>query len=252
MPASAVLYFRLRALLRPFGLLLGAIIAVAGCGEQPRHGEPSATGSTASRPGGAGPGIGIGFAYGDSTAPVTVYEFSDFGCRYCAEFAAQTLPALEREFIAPGRVRWMFVPVASGAYPHGEAAARAAFCGASQERFWEMHHVLYERQRAWTSRRDPDPLLLAYAEEIGLDGARFEACYHGEEVRSRLAETGRTALLFGVRAYPSFFVGGRLIEGALATDAFRGVLTRALSAVAQAPGGTPQPGLRDGAGGNDS
>jgi len=231
MPAPAVLYFLSRARLRSFGLLLGGVIAASGCEEPSRHEASPSTVQPALRPGREAPGIGIGYAYGDSTAPLTVYEFSDFGCRYCAEFAARTLPVLEREFIVSGRIRWMFVPVASGAYPNGEAAARAAVCGGFQERFWEMHHALYERQRAWTSRGDPDPLLLAYAGEIGLDMARFEACYRGEEVRSMLAKTGRTALLFGVRAYPSFFVGGRLIEGALVTDTFRGVLARALSAM---------------------
>lgn len=162
----------------------------------------------------------MGYARGDSAAALTVYEFSDFGCRYCAEFASRTMPRLEREFISSGSVRWVFVPVASGAFPNGEEAALAAICADAQDRFWPMHHLLFERQAAWTVPRDPAPHFLAYAAELGLDATRFDSCYEGEEARSALRGANRAALLFGVRAYPSFFVGGRLVEGALAADVF--------------------------------
>ncbi len=214
------------------------IATLAGCGDPPARVDPPASEAAVLRHGGtsAAPGAGAGYAYGDSTAPLTVYEFSDFGCRYCAEFASRTMPLLEREFIASGQVRWIFVPVPSGAYPNGEQAARAAVCAGFQERFWEMHDVLFQEQSAWTSPRDPFPLLLEYAADLGMDPARFESCYRGDEVGGLLAQASRTALLFGVRAYPSFFVGGRLVEGALAADAFRSVLIRALPAPEQGSG----------------
>ena len=72
-------------------------------------------------------------AKGSATAPVTVYEMSDFQCPYCRQFALETFRAIEKEYIVPGKVRWVFVnfPLTS---IHGNAvgAARTALCASRQ------------------------------------------------------------------------------------------------------------------------
>lgn len=168
----------------------------------------------------------LGFELGAPDAPLTIYEFSDFGCRYCAEFARTTFPVLEREFLANGTVRWIFIPVASGAYPNGAEAAYAASCAG--ERFWDFQRILYEDQTRWTAVRNPEPLFLGYAEGVALPLEEFRECYAGEEVRAIVARSSRAALLFGVRAYPSFHLGGRLVEGALDVNHFRNLLLQML------------------------
>lgn len=204
-----------------------ALLLLAGCAEAAPEAPEY---ESAARSGGVEPGIfrGAGYARGDSLAPITVYEFSDFGCRYCAEFARATLPTLEAEFIAQGKVRWIFIPVASGAYPNGAEAAYAAICAG--DHFWEMQPLLLERQREWMARPDPAPLFASYLAELGFSGEEFEACYQGTETRAAVSRASRLALLFSVRAYPSFYVGGRLIEGALNAKNFSAMLSRLLAA----------------------
>lgn len=214
-----------------------ALLLLAGCAEVAPE-RLTEFGSVA-RSGGSEPQIirGVGYARGDSLAPVTVYEFSDFACRSCAEFSRTSFPALEAEFIAQGRVRWIFIPVASGAYPNGAEAAHAAICAG--DRFWEMQPLLLDRQREWMGRPDPAPLFASYIAELGLSGEEFEACYQGVEARAALSRASRLALLFSVRAYPSFHVGGRLVEGALDARSFRAVLSRLLVAERADPPAPP-------------
>jgi cytochrome c biogenesis protein CcmG, thiol:disulfide interchange protein DsbE len=172
----------------------------------------------------------IGYSRGAEDAPVRVYEFSDFGCPFCGMFAMGTYPALHEEFVATGKVRWTYVPFVMGMFRNGAESARAAECAAEQERFWEMHDLLYERQNEWKASRGPARLLHGYAVQLGLDEGRFAACYRQDRGAARTAINNRAADALRVRATPSFFINGRLVEGALPEEQFR----RLLSSLAEA------------------
>src|SRR5687768_8294750 len=63
---------------------------------------------------------GVGYDRGDPKAPVVMVEFSDFGCPYCAKHARETFPALERDFIATGKLFYKHVPFVMGMFPNGD------------------------------------------------------------------------------------------------------------------------------------
>src|ERR1700745_3350740 len=97
-----------------------------------------------------------------------IVEYGDYECPY----SRQAYRSIERvEAALGGGVRFAFrhFPLTE-IHPHALAASRAAEAAALQGRFWEMHELLYHRQKAL---EDED--LLAYADEIGLDRARFES-----------------------------------------------------------------------------
>lgn len=167
---------------------------------------------------------GIGHDLGDPSAPVTIVEFSDFGCPFCAMYATQTFPVLQKEFIETGKVFYKHVPFVMGMFPNGEQAARAAECAAEQEAFWPMHDRLYAGQRDWKGRRDPEGLLREYATVLKLDVARFSSCYRGDRRGARLSQHDQAARRLGIRATPTFFINGQQAEGALPLDVFRSVL----------------------------
>jgi protein-disulfide isomerase len=167
----------------------------------------------------------IGYSRGAEDAPVRVYEFSDFGCPFCGMFARGTCPALHEEFVATGKVSWTYVPFVMGMFRNGAESARAAECAAEQERFWEMHDLLYERQNEWKASRSAAQLFNGYAARLGLGEARFGSCYREDRGAARTAINNRAADALRVRATPSFFVNGRLVEGALPEEQFRRLLT---------------------------
>lgn len=170
---------------------------------------------------------GVGYDYGNPSASVVVVNFSDFGCPFCGSFARETQPSLDREFVATGKVFFKYVPFVMGMFPNGEQAARAGECAGDQGKFQAMHDRLYAEQKEWKSSRSPESILKKYAAGIGLDAARFAACYAGGTTHQRTALATDRADRLGIRATPTFYVNGYQIEGALPLEDFRRVLSRA-------------------------
>ncbi|MEO8335257.1 MAG: thioredoxin domain-containing protein [bacterium] len=172
----------------------------------------------------------IGYDRGDPSAPIVVVEFSDFGCPYCAEFALQTFPALDSQYIATGKVLFKYVPFLVGTFRNSAEATRAAECVAEQdaEKVWPMMTQVYESQAGWKARGSPDALLGTLARSVRADSTRFAGCY-ADQHTDALTKAGTDAADYvGVRVTPSFLVNQRPVQGALPLAEFRKVIDAAL------------------------
>ncbi len=154
-------------------------------------------------------------------APVTIVEYGDFQCPNCK----QAKPAIEivlRRF--PERVRFVYrhFPLME-VHPHALMAAEAAECAGAQGRFWEMHETLFEHQ----TRLDREHLL-RYADDLGLDVARFTSELDGEVYRQRVLEHRVGGERSGVRGTPGFFINGRIVDVSFGLQALRGAVEAAL------------------------
>jgi Na+/H+ antiporter NhaA len=138
---------------------------------------------------------------GPVDAPVTVVEYGDFECPYCGQ-AEPVIRELLRDF---GDVRyvWRHLPL-NDVHPHAQLAAEATEAAAAQGAFWPMHDMLLEHQGAL---RMSD--LIGYAEELGLDVARFSDDLRRRVGAKRVAEDVDGADLSGVTGTPTFFINGR-------------------------------------------
>jgi protein-disulfide isomerase len=169
---------------------------------------------------------------GPADAPVTIVAFSDFQCPYCAR-AVPTLQALMERY--PDRIRIFFRHHPLPFHPNAPRAALTAEAARDQlgdEGFWAMHDRLFAQQEAL----EPDDLL-ALAEESGLDMDRFRASVTDETVIARVERDEQLARRFGVLGTPTFFVNGRVIQGAQPLPVFVAAvddaLTRAQSEIAR-------------------
>jgi protein-disulfide isomerase len=143
---------------------------------------------------------------GPADAPVTLVEYGDFECPYCA--AAHVIVKKVREIMAD-QLRFVFrhFPLTQ-IHPHAEAAAEASEAAGAQGHFWEMHDVLYENQ----PKLDP-PHLLLFAEELGLDIKRFVRELQEEVYRERVRGDFLSGVRSGVNGTPSFFINGVRYDG---------------------------------------
>ena len=169
---------------------------------------------------------------GDADAPITIIEFSDFQCPFCARFSSQTLPSIQEEYIDKGLVKLVYrdFPL-NHIHPNAAVTALAAECADDQGGFKGMHDILFEKQGEW-SRAGPEDiigLLSGYASDTGIDAAEFEECVvmgtHVEDIRGDL-EDGRA---YGVTGTPGFFIGNDdvgyvSVEGAQPYDVFKRVI----------------------------
>jgi len=143
---------------------------------------------------------------GPCDADLTLVEYADFECPYCG----QAEPII-RELLADfGDIRyvWRHLPLRD-VHPHAQIAAEAAEVAARQGAFWAMHDLLLDHQ---VSLLTTD--LVGYAEQLGLDVARFTSDLRAHAGAARVAQDVASADLSGVSGTPTFFLNGRRHHGA--------------------------------------
>ena len=161
---------------------------------------------------------------GSASAPVTVYEISDFQCPFCATFALETMPVLEREYVQTGRVRWVFVNLPLSMHRNAVPAAELAMCAARQGRFWPVHDLLFATQERWAGLAEPGRLFLQLADSAGVDRDSVTACVRAAATREIVRADAEGAVRSGARSTPSFYIEGGILVGAQPAEVFRAVL----------------------------
>lgn len=174
---------------------------------------------------------------GDPDAPITIIEFSDYQCPFCARFYVQTLPLIMEEYIEQGKVNLVYrdFPIQSS-HPNAMPAAVAAECANEQGKYWEYHDMLFERQQVWSNLEIGVAVATfkQFATEIELEQGEFDSCLDNgkylEEIRNDLND-GRD---YGVDGTPGFFVGNNQIgyvklSGAQPFESFKQVIDSQLN-----------------------
>ncbi len=164
-------------------------------------------------------------AKGPASAPVTVYEMSDFQCPYCRQFALETFRTLEREYISTGKVRWVFVnfPLTS-IHANAVGAAGTALCAGKQGAFWPVHDLLYQYQDTWAPLKEPGPFFLSLADSTGISKPKLLECVKAPGTESEIRYEAEGAERAGASSTPSFYIEGGLLTGAHPLPVFRQVL----------------------------
>ena len=173
---------------------------------------------------------------GNMDAEITIIEFSDFQCPFCARFHVQTLPTIMDEYINKGTVKLVFrdFPIQS-IHPNALPASVAAECANEQKKFKEMHDVLFEKQNEWSNQNIESVMntFSQYASDLGLEEKAFDSCLKNgkyiEEIQKDL-DDGRT---YGISGTPGFFIGNDQIgfielKGAQPFENFKKVIDNQL------------------------
>jgi protein-disulfide isomerase len=167
-------------------------------------------------------------ARGPADAAVTIVEFSDFQCPFCARgyqiLEEQVMPAYE------GKVRLFFkhLPLKS-IHPWAEGAAVATECAAEQrpEAFWTLYHGIFKAQRE-LNLDNLKAKVAALAKDAGLDEAAFVRCVEGKTTLPRIEKDLAEAAAVGATSTPTFFINGRRLEGAQPFENFRAIIDEEL------------------------
>ncbi|TVQ76632.1 MAG: hypothetical protein EA369_09950 [Bradymonadales bacterium] len=160
--------------------------------------------------------VGPSATKGPDNAPITLVEFSDFGCGFCGR-AIPTLKELEKLY--EGRIRFVFKHLPMTFAELSTPAHIAAMAAQEQGKFWEFHAKAFANQRALNEEN-----IQKWAQEIGLDMARFERDRKKPEFAQRLEQNQAFARANGVNGTPAFFVNGVLIMGAQPVEEFQKVI----------------------------
>jgi protein-disulfide isomerase len=188
-----------------------------------------------------------GNSMGDPNAPVQIVEFSDFQCPFCKRYHMETESLLVKHYVETGMVHFTYRSMGNfisqiRGYENTESrdAALAAYCAADQDKFWEMHDMLFANNRdvenagSFTSRR-----LSEIAKSSGLDMFVFLECFDSGKYNDRVQQDHDDAISVGIQGIPSFMVTyevqgeikSLLIEGAQPYHAFQQTLDQILEEI---------------------
>lgn len=159
---------------------------------------------------------------GPADAPITIVEFSDFECPFCAR-AEGTVKEVLAAY--PNQIRLVYRDYPLPNHAQAPKAAEAAHCAADQGKYWEMHGKLF----AAGGNLQVDSLK-TYAKDLGLDAGKFDKCLDSGEKAAVVAGHRQAGEEAGVNGTPAFFVNGRLLSGAQPLDEFKKLIDRELQA----------------------
>jgi protein-disulfide isomerase len=179
--------------------------------------------------------VGKSPSKGNPRAAVTIIEFSDFSCPFCSR-VKPTIAHLLQDYPNDVRVVFKQLPVVA-ARRGAELAAPASLAAHEQGKFWEYHDKLFANQNALDRAS-----LERYAQEIGLDMAKFRAALDSGKFTAQIEADRKAAMTAGIGGTPSFLINGRKIVGAQPVEAFKAVIQEELEA-------SKLPQVRAGAGG---
>ncbi|MCI0573808.1 MAG: DsbA family protein [Myxococcaceae bacterium] len=162
---------------------------------------------------------------GKKTAPITIVAYSDFQCPFCSR-AVPTLKELETRYGDKVQIAFKHLPL--GFHANAKPAAEASMAAHEQGKFWEYHDKLFANQRQLDRAS-----LEKYAQELGLNMAKFKAALDSGKFASYVDTDAREANSVGATGTPTFVINGRMLVGAQPVDAFARVIDEELSKAAK-------------------
>jgi len=176
---------------------------------------------------------------GNDDATVTIVEYSDYQCPFCARHYRDVMPILQKEYIDTGKLKFVMRenPIES-IHKNAKKASIAALCAGEQDKYWEMHNLLFDNQRELGVDN-----LKSFAGTIGLDTGSFNECLDGNKTVGQLRKDMASGAKLGMRGTPGFFVGLTdqsdpdkvevtvFLRGAKSIDAFKASIDELLDSV---------------------
>jgi protein-disulfide isomerase len=158
---------------------------------------------------------------GNAAAPITIVEFSDYQCPFCAR-VNPTLAKVRETY--GDKVKIVFKDYPLPNHPQAPKAAEAARCAGEQKKYWEMHDAMFANQRALEV-----PALKQTARAIGIEGAAFDQCLDSGKYAATVRSGAELGEKMGVNSTPTLYVNGRPLIGAMPFENFKAIIDEELA-----------------------
>jgi len=163
---------------------------------------------------------------GSEDAPVTIIEWSDYECPFCAKFYSQTLDQIKSQYVETGKVKFVYRDFPLSFHPQAEPAAIAANCAGEQGKYFEFHNKIFDNGGA-TGKSSID--YKKWVQEFGLDVATWEQCLNDPAQKAEIAKDIQDGVSAGIQGTPGFLINGNLVSGAQPFSVFQQVIEAELN-----------------------
>lgn len=147
--------------------------------------------------------IGPSPVKGDTNATVTMIEYSDYQCPFCARHYREVMPTLQRDYIDTGKLKFVMRenPIPS-LHRNATNASIAALCAGNQEQYWGMHDLIFDNQKELDLAN-----LKKLASTLDLDTNQFNDCLDNKKTETQVNRDVASGTRLGMRGTPGFFLG---------------------------------------------
>lgn len=156
---------------------------------------------------------------------VTLVEFGDFQCPACGAYEP-----IVRQITAQNptilKVVFKHFPLTQ-IHSNALLAAKATEAASLQGKFWEMHDILYDKQKEWSGGLNARDFIMGYATTLGLDTAKFAADLNNKEIEDKIVAEYKEGAALGVQGTPTFFINGKKIDNPQSVEAFNQIIKNA-------------------------
>jgi protein-disulfide isomerase len=160
-----------------------------------------------------------GRTVGSPSAPVTLDEWEDFQCTACGRFSETVEPSIVGRFLSSGEIKMTYHDYFVIG-PESIDASTAARCAGDQGKFWEYHGWVFANQngenQGWFSRER----LAAIAGQVGVDEAKWSACYDSGAARTAATAEADQGKQLGLNSTPTLMIGGKILKFTTADDLY--------------------------------
>jgi len=157
---------------------------------------------------------------GKADAPITLVEFTDYQCPFCARHFTNTYGQIKTNYVDTGKVKYVTRDYPLGFHPHAQKSAEAAECANKQDKFAEMHNKLFSTQATWSGLADAVPTFKQYAKELKLNTSEFDSCLDSGEMAAEVAADQADGAASGIDGTPGFWILGPNGESQKISGAF--------------------------------
>lgn len=164
---------------------------------------------------------------GNPEAPVTLVEFGDFQCPFCARFFQTTEREIIDKYVKTGKARLVYrdFPI-TAIHNEAQKAAEAAECADEQDKFWSYHDMLYQRQSELGLQN-----YKKWAVDLGLNANQFNQCLDSDKYAVEVGKDLADGQAAGVGRTPTTFVNGRIVQGAVPFTQFQAIVEEELKKI---------------------
>ena len=141
-------------------------------------------------------------------APVILVEMTDYQCPFCGRHVKKVMPEIMKNYVSTGKLKYVVRDFPLAFHKEAKKAAEAAHCAGKQGKYWEMHKLLFENQKALGAEH-----LAGYAAQLTLDVNAFNACLEGGEFAQKIQASQAVGKKAGVTGTPTAFLGRTQADG---------------------------------------
>jgi protein-disulfide isomerase len=145
---------------------------------------------------------------GEKDAPVDIFVYTSYRCKYCGEFFETIFPKLKKEYIDNGQVKIIIKNIGYTSDSISMLAAKAAYCAYAEGQFFDIHMKLLEGYDVLNKSA-----ILNWMIDAGKDSSQFKSCLNNKILEDLIFENRKEARAIGARGTPAFVIGNNVLNG---------------------------------------